>query len=240
MNVRKPVYLMAGGDFRRPSGMISRIKTILAETGKDHPGVAYIGTASKDDASFFKFAADMIKEAGARSVSQVLLSGRKADASGARSLLEAADAVFVSGGDVEAGMRPLQRYNLISFLRSLRDSGTLFFGISAGSIMLGTHWVGWEDPDDDSGAALFDCIGIAPVVCDTHAEEDGWEELTAAVNLLEEGGRGYGIPTGGTLRVDPDGAMAALDKPVVCYLKKPGGAVGIDDLMPSQDGHPTS
>ena len=222
MNGRKPIHLMAGGDFRQPSGMIPRIKTILAETGKTHPTVAYIGTANDDNAAFFKFTAGIIKQAGSFSVSRVLLSGKKADVSRVRSLLDAADAVFISGGDVEKGIRTIQRYNLIPFLRSLYGSGKVFFGISAGSIMLGTHWVRWKNPNDDSYAELFECIGIAPVVCDTHAENDGWEELTAAVYLLKEGSRGYGIPTGGTLRLEPDGTLAALDTPVVCYEKKSG------------------
>jgi peptidase E len=229
MNVRKPVFLMAGGDFRHPSGMIPRIRTILGETGRAHPGVAYIGTANRDDASFYRFTSDLIKQAGALSVPRVLLSAAKADAVRARSLLRAADAVFVSGGDVKEGMRPIQDRELVPFLKDLYDSGTLFFGISAGSIMLGTHWVAWEDTNDNTSASLFDCIGIAPVVCDTHAEEDGWEELIAALNLMKEGGRGYGIPTGGTLRVNPNGTIAALDKPVACYIKQAAGVVRMID-----------
>jgi peptidase E len=229
MNRRKPVSLMAGGDFRHPSGMVPRIRTILGETGKPHPDVAYIGTANRDDASFYRFASGLIKQAGARSVPRVLLSSAKADGARARSLLRAADAVFVSGGDVKEGMRPIQDRELAPFLKGLYDSGTLFFGISAGSIMLGTHWVAWEDTNEDSSAALFDCIGIAPVVCDTHAEEDGWIELIAAMNLMKEGRTGYGIPTGGTLRVNPDGTIAALDKPVACYVKKAAGVAYMGD-----------
>jgi hypothetical protein len=101
----------------------------------------------------------------------------------------------------------------------------VLFGISAGSIMLGTHWVRWENPDDDASAALFDCIGLTPLVCDTHAEMEGWEELQTAVALRGAGGRGYGIPSGGTLRVRPGGAVAALDKSAVCYERTAGGGL---------------
>ena len=236
MNSRKPIYLMAGGEFRQPSRMIPRIQAILAATGRNRPRVAYIGTANRDDASFYSFASDLIRKAGARYVPHVLLSAPKSGLAGARSLLDAADAVFVSGGDVKEGMRPFQGNDLVSCLKSMYDSGILFFGISAGSIMLGTHWVEWENPDDESSAALFDCIGIAPVVCDTHAEEDGWEELIAAVHLMQEGARGYGIPSGGTLRINPDGSMEALDKPVVRYVKKAGGVAGIDAIPLNDSG----
>lgn len=235
MNGRKPLYLMAGGDFRRPSGVIPRIRAILGETGRAHPRVAYIGTASGDDASFYRSASDWIRRAGAGPVRHALLSPGKADPAGARALLGDADAVFVSGGDVREGMRPIERGGLVPFLRGLYDSGTLFFGISAGSIMLGTHWVEWKDPDDDASAGLFRCIGMAPLVCDTHAEPEGWAELKAAVRLLGEGGRGYGIPTSGTLRVDPDGTVAALDRPTACYGKR-SGVVAALEAIPVRGG----
>ncbi len=221
---------MAGGDFRRPIKMIVRIKSILAETGIKHPDVAYIGTASDDDASFFKFAAGFIRLAGAHSVAHVKLCDEKADVNEAKSLLGKADVVFISGGDVEAGMRRLDHHHLVSFIKELYDKGAVFFGISAGSIMLGTRWVRWENPEDDSSAELFDCMGIAPVVCDTHAEKEKWEELKVAINLMEDNSRGYGIPSGGTLRISPDGMIAALDKPVVCYGKTSAGVVGEDDI----------
>ena len=233
MSIRKPVYLMAGGDFRNPSGMIPRIAAILAETGKKHPDVAYIGAANGDDASFFGFSAGLFRKAGAGSVKHALVTGGRVDANKTRSVLESADALFISGGDVGMGMRHLQHRNLVPFIRGLYDAGKLFFGISAGSIMLGTHWVNWENPDDDSTAVLFDCMGVVPLVCDTHAEKDGWEELKAAIRLLEKNVAGYGIPTGGSLRFNPDGTIAALDKPAVRYVKTPGGIERVDDLPAS-------
>ena len=225
MKRRKSMYLMAGGDFRKPAAMIARMRAILTEAGKEHPDVAYIGTASNDDASFFSYAADLIRQAGAGSVTLAKLAGRKADAPKAASLLGTVDAVFISGGDVEEGMLRLNHHRMVPFIRQAFDRGALLFGISAGSIMLGTQWIRWENPDDDSSAELFDCIGIAPVVCDTHAEKDDWEELKAAVNLRGTGGRGYGIPSGGTLRISPDGTVAALDKPAVCYESTASGVV---------------
>jgi peptidase E len=214
---------MAGGNFRNPAAMTGRMTTILTETGKEHPGVAYIGTASGDDASFFSYAADMIRQAGAGSVTLVKLAGKNADPRKAAALLDAADAIFISGGDVEEGMRWLNQHRMVPCIRQAFGRGAVLFGISAGSIMLGTHWVRWGNPDDDASAELFDCIGIAPLICDTHAEKDGWEELKTTVALRGAGGRGYGIPSGGTLRINPGGTVAALDKPAVCYESTAGG-----------------
>ncbi len=116
----------------------------------------------------------------------------------------------------------LNQHKLTQFLKDLYTKGVLFFGLSAGSIMLGTQWVRWTNPKDDSTAELFKCMDIAPVLCDTHAEKDKWEELIMAVKLLGNKGKGYGIPTGGVLRVDADGAVSALEKPAVCYVNNAG------------------
>jgi len=45
--------------------------------------------------------------------------------------------------------------------------------------MLSKEWIRWRDPDDDATAEFFPCLGIAPLICDTHGEQDGWEELQA-------------------------------------------------------------
>jgi len=51
---------------------------------------------------------------------------------------------------------------MTDFLRRLHRSGRLFFGTSAGSIMLSRKWVRWRDPHDDRSAELFPCLGLHP------------------------------------------------------------------------------
>ncbi|MFH0976275.1 MAG: Type 1 glutamine amidotransferase-like domain-containing protein [Spirochaetota bacterium] len=213
----KPVYLIAGGNWRRPGSLLPLFKKILQATGKEKPHVAYIGTANCDDPSFFEFTGDYLTRAGASKVTQIFLADDDADIKSAKSILKKADAVFVSGGDVDEGMYWLDKHRLTPFLRNLHANGVLFFGLSAGSIMLGTHWVRWRNPMDDSSAELFRCMGIAPVLCDAHAEADGWEELKTALMLMGENSKGYGIPTGGVVCVEADGKLSALVKPAVYY-----------------------
>jgi cyanophycinase-like exopeptidase len=121
---------------------------------------------------------------------------------------------------------------MVDTLHELYNKGKVFFGVSAGSIMLGREWVRWENPDDDSTAVLFPCIGMVPVMCDTHAEGDNWEELKAAIKLKEEKDIGYGIPSGACLKIYPDGQLEALGNPVVTYLKRGQRVVRSDDLHP--------
>jgi peptidase E len=230
-NAKKPLYLMAGGNWRNPKAMVPLLKGILADTGVVRPRVAYVGAANGDDLWFYHALAALMKSAGAQ-VDRVRLASVKADVPKAKALLQAAEVVFISGGDVEEGMRWLKQHRLLEFFKKLHAGGKLFFGISAGSIMLGTQWVRWEDPKDDATAELFDCMGLAPLLCDTHAEKEDWEELKMAVSLLGRGGQGFGIPTGGVIRVSPSGTLTALEQPSVGYVHRNGQAVPGKNLIP--------
>ena len=97
--------------------------------------------------------------------------------------------------------------------------------------MLAKSWVRWRDPTDDSTAELFPCMGLAPVICDTHGEEDGWEELRAALALCRTGTAGYGIVTGSALEVSPDGTLTARGGSVDVFRKTKAG-VEKDPALP--------
>jgi peptidase E len=146
--------------------------------------------------------------------------------------LESADIIFISGGDVEAGMDVLREKGLITFLSGLHSQGKPFFGLSAGSIMLAREWVRWRDPEDDATAEIFPCLGIAPVICDTHAEGDDWEELKALLALEENGVKGYGIPSGTGIKAFPDGRVAALGGAVPQYVRRGNRVNKAGDILP--------
>jgi peptidase E len=230
MNKKKPVYLLAGGRETKKSSLADILKKLLAETGKDKPSIAYIGAANGDDRWFYKFTCGFFKHARVSHVTQVFLADERADVAKAKAILGTADVVYVAGGDVEEGMDCLNKHNIVPYLKELYLNGVLFFGASAGSIMLGSKWVRWKNPDDDSTAELFDCLGIASIICDTHAEKDGWEELKAAVQLLDVNGKGYGIPTGCTIRLVNNDSITALGKPAVCYVNSGGRVIKTEDI----------
>ena len=232
MNKQKPVYLMAGGRSSRGKGIDPIMEAVFEEIGKKLPAIAYVGAASDDDKSFFKYIGDLLKKAGAGDVIHAITVPPKADIQKAREVLGSADAIFISGGDVERGMEVLEQKNLSGFLEELYRQGKLFIGTSAGSIMLAKEWVRWRDPDDDSSAELFPCLGFAEVICDTHAESDGWEELQAALKLEKENTRGYGIGTGSCLKVYPEGKVEAVGSAVDRYIHHPGKVEKLADLLP--------
>lgn len=222
-------FLIAGGRESRSRGGDPLLARIFSLIGLKHPVVAYVGAASNDNHIFFMWISAMLKKVGAASVRLAALASAKADLAKARSLLQGADLIFVSGGDVEAGMRVLERTGFASLLREMHQAGKPFIGLSAGSIMLAQSWVRWTDAADDSTAESFPCLNLAPLLCDTHAEKEDWEELKV---LLKISGAavGYGIPSGAALRVSAGGSLFALGKPVPRFKSQDGRLQRISDL----------
>lgn len=228
-----PIHLLAGGRWSHRRTPDPLLAGCMALAGVPSPAVAYIGAASDDDAGFFQHLASAFREAGAGRVELVPLAADTSETAIARRRLASADLVFMSGGDVEAGMRCLRRHALVPFLRQMHRSGKPFFGLSAGSIMLASCWVRWTDPDDEGSATAFRCAGLAPVVCDTHAEDDDWAELRTLLRLLPEGTVGYGIPSGGGLAIRPAGVIAPLAKPVTRLRREANRIRELPPLRPA-------
>jgi peptidase E len=230
MSNKKPVFLIAGGRSSLTKKSDPVMQAIFKEINRDSPSIAYVGAASEDNWGFYLMISTWIKKSFDCTVSRVLIASKKTDLDKSRGILESSDAIFMSGGDVEAGMKVLEGKSLSGYFRDLYTGGKLFFGASAGSIMLGREWVRWRDPEDDSSAEIFPCLGLAPVMCDTHAEEDDWEELQAALNLKEKNSRGYGIPSGACLKVYPDGRIKAIGGPVSQYARLEDKVVRLEDI----------
>lgn len=209
----KPVTLLAGGSWHSRNSPDPLLCDCLSQAQAKSPTVAYIGAASGDDRGFFNRLAASFQDTGAGTVTLVPLASSSPDIAAAHAILTEADIIFISGGDVREGMHCLERHNFSPFLRQLHKTGKPFFGLSAGSIMLSQCWIHWDNPDDDATAGIFQCLELAPVLCDTHAEDDDWQELKMLLHLLPEGQIGYGIPTGGGLQCIQSN-VSALGKPL--------------------------
>jgi peptidase E len=219
MTPSKPadIFLIAGGPQSKNNKAI--LAEVLASCKKKAPDVAYIGTASDDNKVFFLMLKPIIMAAGAGSVRLVPIV-RRFDPDKAKDILFSSDVVFISGGDVDLGMKYLRKRDLIPLLKELYERGKLFCGISAGAIMLSRNWMHWSDPDDDGTVELLDCLGFAPLLCDVHAEEDNWVEMKRLLGFFPQGTAGYGIPAEGALRVAPDGKITAIGSVPIRFIKK--------------------
>ena len=210
------------------------LKQAVAGIGKKKPVLAYVGAASNDNVGFQKMLSGLFLGTGAR-LEGVKLARKNASVATARRLLDTCDAVFMSGGDVEHGMRILDERGVADDLRKLAAQGKPFIGISAGSIMTGQGWVRFPD-DDDSKAEPFPCLGIAPLHMDAHSEGDDWSELRVLVKLLgkkEADVVGYGVPSKGCLRVELDGDKPAKLRAIGDAIARIGVAKDRAPLKPS-------
>jgi peptidase E len=226
----KPVYLLAGGRGGDRKKMTTLIRSILLESGKKSPKIAYLGAATDDNLIFYKMMTSPLLAEGAGQVNRVVLASKKADIQKAKALLEVADVIYFGGGDVERGMQVLEEKNMVGFMQELARRDKLILGVSAGSIMLAKEWVRWRDPDDDNSVEIFPCLNIAPVVCDTHAEEDDWQELKTLLKIAPADMTGYGIPSGAAIKVFPNGTVEALGG-TVCRFSRHGKTVSRDPAI---------
>lgn len=237
MSYRKPVYLLAGGMSTSRETLVRLIQTVFISCEIVSPTIAYVGTANDDDEGFFNRIAEVLEEAGAYRVSHALISSRKSDPKKAQQILKAADIVFISGGDVYRGMCTLRRKNMTGFLSELCEGGKPFFGSSAGTIMLAKKWVRWPDSAVSSTAELFPCLGIAPIICDTHDEQGGWQELKTVLRLGEDNTQGYGITTGAAIKVFPDGGIKAFGGAIHQFVRRGQRVYRGPDILPIGNSH---
>jgi peptidase E len=233
MNTQPPIYLFAGGRGKTIFSSFAEMGKVIRSTGKERPVIAVVGVASlKDNRMVFLLMAALLKLSCKCKVKRVAIADPKADITKAKETLLKSDAVFMSGGDAEAGMEIIKEKNLTGFFQELAGQGKLIFGASAGTIMMAAKWVRWGNPDDDTSAEHFTCLGLAPVICDTHAEGDNWVELKTALQLEKEGAIGYGIPSGAYLKAYPDGRIEAAIEPVVRFAKINGKVEQQPNLLP--------
>jgi cyanophycinase-like exopeptidase len=210
MSKRKPVFLIAGDPGSRRSRSDPLLRTVFDSCGVSSPSIVYIGAANHDDRGFFGWVSDTFRKSGSGDVTLAPTVGRFERGSFEKACA-AADAVFVSGGDVEEGMNVVARRRLAPFFNELYRDGKLLFAVSAGSIMLARAWVRWKDEDDSVGC-VFPCLGIADVLCDVHGEKDNWDELKALLRLSPALSIGYGIRAGAAIRVDADGTVEPMGR----------------------------
>lgn len=231
------IHLLAGGPGSDVTHLAALLRQALASTGRAEPRVAYIGAASGDDAGFFRRLARVLEQAGAGAVTLAPTCGqapRREDL--LRRALAESDAIFVSGGDVDAGMKVLAATGAAALLRERLDAGIPYIGLSAGSILLGTEWIAWDESAGEPAVRVFPCLGFAPLICDTHSEDDDWSELRELLKLRPPGTRGYGISSSAMLCVHADGRLDVSGGEVCCLRRSREGVDGTEMGRRSRTG----
>jgi hypothetical protein len=101
--------------------------------------------------------------------------------------------------------------------------------------MLARKWVWWRDPHNHKSAEIFPCVGLPPILCNTHGEGEGWEELKTLLTLSPTGAIGYGIPSRAAIVVKPDRTLSVLGGKVDRFQRRTNGVVRIKGLVPDKN-----
>ncbi len=220
--VDKRVYLIGSSKGRTMAAMVKRA---LREVPHPRKKIAATYAAIHDHAEGLSFMISMTAKLFGAEVQRFTVPGEKGSSmrpAQARAIVDAADIIFVAGGDPALGAKVLAAAGADAWLREARDRGATLMGISAGSIMLGAYWAEWPDeapdpPDEHHGGSLVRCTGVVPdLVVDCHAEEDDWEELKLVRKMLGADGastRFVGLPHDGGVIVDARGELEPVGKP---------------------------
>ncbi len=131
--MRRAIVAIGGGEIRT-KGTAAIDREIIRLTGKAHPKLLFVPTASSDSERYWRhvrqYFGDFLK---CRTDVLLLVDARPTPEELARKIL-GADIVYVGGGNTLFMMRTWRRHGVDRLLRSAYKQGTVLSGISAGSI----------------------------------------------------------------------------------------------------------
>lgn len=187
------------------------------ELAGPRPLVAWIGAANADQRAWYERVARVLRDRYGADVQMArTVPTVDFDPAETRRLVDAAQLVYIGGGDVSLLAERVRALGLDEQIRRRHAEGAVVLGVSAGAIGLTRYWV--QFPEDNFGLphpTRFACIGALDVAVDCHDEESDWEELRALLAAWERDEPGarvdaYGIPMGGALEISPSGAVTHL------------------------------
>lgn len=146
MKICRKIVAIGGGEIGRPGYPVETTaidKEIIRLTGKKHPKLLFIPTASSDSSSYYE---TVIKHFGKtlRCKTDVLylLNGKTSNKQASLKIL-GSDIVYVGGGNTLKMMKAWRKTGIDKILRKAYERGIVLSGVSAGSIC----WFKWGNSD---------------------------------------------------------------------------------------------
>jgi len=146
------IIAIGGGEMGRPGYPVETTKIdkeIIRLTGKKHPRVLFIPTASGDSPSYYEvFKKHYEKRLGAKTDVLYLLDNNLNNKQIAEKILNA-DAVYVGGGNTLRLMNAWRKKGVDKIIKMALRKGIVLSGVSAGSIC----WFKWGNSDSRKSSA---------------------------------------------------------------------------------------
>lgn len=200
----QPLYLLADSQllfWERHNRLL--LDAALDGLAWDTPfSAAYIGASNGDRPEFYEIFEAAVEAVGITDHRMIASSFDTDD----RGFLERAELIVLAGGDVRRGWDTFEKTGMKDVILDRYTQGAILVGISAGAVQLGRYGIVGE-------SELLDVFKLAPLVVDTHDERSEWARLSRAIESLQGGATGLGLPSGGGVVVHPDLTIEPLRRP---------------------------
>jgi dipeptidase E len=153
----KHEIISIGGGLLRLGETIRIDKFIVRESGKKHPKVLFIPTASHDLPAYSVAFKSVYEKLGCQVKILRLFSKRKLSQTALKKLITGVDIIYVGGGDYDVLLLMLVKCNIIPFIRLAYQQGTILTGLSAGGAIWYEYLI---DNDRNKNTLLKKGIGI--------------------------------------------------------------------------------
>lgn len=131
------MVLIGGGEMGRPGTSIETLpidKEIIALSGKKHPKLLFIPTASGDARGYVEVVEGYFGKKLGCTVDTLLLYGKKINRSEIEKKIMSADIVYVGGGNTLRMLRMWKKRGVDVLLRKAAKRGKVLAGVSAGAV----------------------------------------------------------------------------------------------------------
>ena len=169
-----------------------------------NPSAVYVGASNGDDREFYSIFEAAMDTAGFTDRAMISSAFNSDD----QELLNRAQLIVLSGGDVHLGWSTFEKTGMKEQILARHAQGAILVGVSAGAIQLGRHAV--LDKGDSSAQELIDVFNLVPAIIDVHDEQGDWMRLANTVRMLEGTITGLGIPLGGGIAFHAEGPAEPL------------------------------
>ena len=176
---QRQIVAIGGAGFAAAPRTLTLDRYLLHLTGKDHPAVGFVGTATGDSDLYVAKFYSAYAELGARP-SHLPLFARTPDP---REFLMRQDIVYVGGGNTRSMLAVWREWGVAEILREAWQAGVLLAGISAGAICWFRQCVtdSWADR-----LRPLDGLGFLPGSCCPHYDGEA-ERRPTLHGLLRDG-----------------------------------------------------
>jgi dipeptidase E len=235
------IVAIGGGDVL--AGGTERIDRILVDlANKPRPKLLFIPTASADSEEYVRTIATAYGRLGCE-VSALRLWGEDGDGPRAALKIDAADVVYVGGGNTKALVARWRELGVDVALKAFLDSGRPAGGLSAGAIcwfrIANSDWPQFEGIPGVNTAPL-ECLGFVDLALCPHTRDEGFRMGEFRQMMCAVPGAGVGLDDDCALQIRGDQYRIIASQPgaIGHLLYSEGGNVREQDLPPHDDFRP--